>query len=656
MVKLDGLIIEMLIIVNFCEGLNVLQYFILIYGVCKGLVDMVLKIVNLGYLMCCFVDVMQDLVVVEDDCGMLNGVVMKVLVEGGEVVEVLCDCIFGCVVVVDVVNLEMQEMLYELGMLFDEMVVEEIECFGIDEVCVCMLLICEMCYGLCVVCYGCDFGCGLFVNVGEVVGVIVVQLIGELGMQLMMCMFYIGGVVLCVVVVLLVEVKSNGIVCFMVMMCYVMNVKGEQIVIFCLGEVMIIDDFGCECECYKVLYGVMLLQFDGVIIKVGMQFVMWDLLMCLIIIEYGGMVKFENVEEGVIVVKQIDDVIGLLMLVVIDVKCCGLQVLKSVCLQVKLFDVNGEEVKILGMEYVVQIGFQVGVLIIVKDGQQVQVGEVFVCILMEVQKMCDIIGGLLWVVELFEVCLLKDVGIFVEVIGMMLFGKDMKGKQCFVIMDFEGNQYEFLIVKEKQVLVYDVQVVNKGEMIVDGLVDLYDILCLQGIEVLLCYIVDEVQDVYCLQGVKINDKYIEVIVCQMLSCVQIIDNGDMCFILGEQVECFDMLDENDCMIVEGKCLVLYDNVLFGIMKVLLLIDLFIFVVLFQEMICVLIEVVIMGKCDDLCGLKENVIVGCLILVGMGFVFYKVCKVKELLDCECFDQIVVEEVFDFGMLSVLVEEL
>ena len=647
MAKPDGSIIETPITANFREGLNVLQYFISTHGARKGLADTALKTANSGYLTRRLVDVTQDLVVVEDDCGTSNGVAMKALVEGGEVVEALRDRILGRVAVADVVNPETQETLYASGDLLDEDAVEEIERLGIDEVRVRTPLTCETRYGLCASCYGRDLGRGSRVNVGEAVGVIAAQSIGEPGTQLTMRTFHIGGAASRAAVASTVEAKSNGTVRFTATMRYVTNAKGEQVVISRSGEAIIADDFGRERERHKVPYGATLLQLDGAQIKAGAQLAQWDPLTRPIITEWGGTVKFENVEEGVTVAKQIDDVTGLSTLVVIDVKRRGSQASKSVRPQVKLLDANGEEVKIPNTEHSVQIGFQVGALITVKDGQQVQVGEVLARIPVEAQKTRDITGGLPRVAELFEARSPKDAGILAEVTGTTSFGKDTKGKQRLVITDLEGNQHEFLIAKEKQVLVHDGQVVNKGEMIVDGPADPHDILRLQGIEALSRYIVDEVQDVYRLQGVKINDKHIEVIVRQMLRRVQIVDNGDTRFIPGEQVERSDMLDENDRMIADDKRPASYDNVLLGITKASLSTDSFISAASFQETTRVLTEAAIMGKRDDLRGLKENVIVGRLIPAGTGLAFHKARKAKESSDRERFDQIAAEEAFDFG---------
>ena len=572
----------------------------------------------------------QDLVVVEDDCGTTNGVLMKALVEGGEVIEALRDRILGRVVVGDVVNPETQETAIENGTLLDEDLVELIDSIGVDEVKVRTPLTCDTRYGLCAKCYGRDLGRGVLVNSGEAVGVIAAQSIGEPGTQLTMRTFHIGGAASRAAVASSVEAKATGIVRFTATMRYVTNAKGEQIVISRSGEALITDDHGRERERHKITYGATLLVQDGQSIKAGTQLATWDPLTRPIISEYSGTIKFENVEEGVTVAKQMDEVTGLSTLVVIDAKR-RTAATKGIRPQVKLLDSSGAEVKIPGTDHSVTIGFQVGALITVKDGQQVHVGEVLARIPTESQKTRDITGGLPRVAELFEARSPKDAAVLAEVTGTTSFGKDTKGKQRLVITDLDGNAHEFLIAKEKQVLVHDGQVVNKGEMIVEGPADPHDILRLKGVEELATYIVDEVQDVYRLQGVKINDKHIEVIVRQMLRRVQIADVGDTRFIPGEQVERSDLLDENDKVIALGKRPATYENLLLGITKASLSTDSFISAASFQETTRVLTEAAIMGKVDDLRGLKENVIVGRLIPAGTGLAYHRARKAKEAAD-------------------------
>jgi DNA-directed RNA polymerase subunit beta' len=627
MAKPDGSIIETPITANFREGLNVLQYFISTHGARKGLADTALKTANSGYLTRRLVDVTQDLVVIEDDCGTDNGITMKALVEGGEVIEALRDRILGRVTASEVVNPETQETLIASGELLDEDAVDAIERLGIDEVRVRTPLTCGTRFGLCAKCYGRDLGRGHLVNVGEAVGVIAAQSIGEPGTQLTMRTFHIGGAASRTAAQSNIEAKSNGTVRFTATMRYVTNAKGEPVVISRSGEVLIVDDNGRERERHKVPYGATLTHIDGHVIKAGAILATWDPLTRPIITEYAGTVRFENVEEGVTVAKQIDDVTGLSTLVVIDAKRRS-TASKGVRPQVKLLDAKGEEVKIAGTDHSVNISFPVGALITVRDGQEVAVGEVLARIPQESQKTRDITGGLPRVAELFEARSPKDAGMLAEVTGTVSFGKDTKGKQRLVITDMDGVAQEFLIPKEKSVLVHDGQIVNKGEMIVDGPADPQDILRLLGIEALARYIVDEVQDVYRLQGVKINDKHIEVIVRQMLRRVQISDPGDTRFIPGEQVERSELLEENDAATAQDKRPALYENLLLGITKASLSTDSFISAASFQETTRVLTEAAIMGKKDDLRGLKENVIVGRLIPAGTGLAYHRARKDRE----------------------------
>jgi DNA-directed RNA polymerase subunit beta' len=630
MAKPDGSIIETPITANFREGLNVLQYFISTHGARKGLADTALKTANSGYLTRRLVDVTQDLVVTEDDCGTTNGVAMRALVEGGEVIEPLRDRILGRVATVDVINPDTQDVLYPQVTLLDEDAVERIEALGIDEVRVRTPLTCETRYGLCARCYGRDLGRGVLVNSGEAVGVIAAQSIGEPGTQLTMRTFHIGGAASRAAVASGVEAKSAGTVRFTATMRYVTNAKAEQVAISRSGEVTIVDDNGRERERHKVPYGATLLVADGKQVRAGTQLASWDPLTRPIITEYAGTVKFEHVEEGVTVAKQIDEVTGLSTLVVIDAKRRTASS-KGVRPQVKLLNEGGEEVKIPGTEHSVTISFPIGALIVVRDAQQVGVGEVLARIPTESQKTRDITGGLPRVAELFEARSPKDAGMLAEVTGTVTFGKETKGKQRLIITDLDGKEHEFLITKDKHLLVHDGQVVNRGESIVDGPADPHDILRLLGVEALARYIVDEVQDVYRLQGVKINDKHIEVIVRQMLRRVQVTDPGDAPFITGEQVERSELLDENDKAIAAEKRPALYDNILLGITKASLSTDSFISAASFQETTRVLTEAAIMGKKDDLRGLKENVIVGRLIPAGTGLAFHRARKEKEAAD-------------------------
>jgi len=621
MAKPDGSIIETPITANFREGLNVLQYFISTHGARKGLADTALKTANSGYLTRRLVDVTQDLVVTEDDCGTTNGVPMKALIEGGEVVEALRERILGRVCATDINHPETGLAVYPAGTLLNEDELEQLEALGIDEVRVRTPLTCDTRYGLCAKCYGRDLGRGQLVNVGEAVGVIAAQSIGEPGTQLTMRTFHIGGAASRTAVVSQLESKSTGTVRYSPQMRYVTNPRGEPIAISRSGELTIVDDNGRERERHKVPYGATLSVTDGMQVKAGKMLASWDPHTRPIITEYAGRIKFENVEEGVTVAKQIDEVTGLSTLVVIDPKRRGVSQAKGLRPSVKLIDDKGKEVKIPGSELPVNITFQIHSIITVKDGQQVQVGEVLARIPQETSKTRDITGGLPRVAELFEARSPKDAGMLAEVTGTVSFGKDTKGKQRLVITDFDSVAHEYLIPKDKHVMAHDGQVVNKGEMIVDGPADPHDILRLLGVEALARYITDEVQDVYRLQGVKINDKHIEVIVRQMLRRVQIADAGETKFIPGEQVERAELLEENERAVRDGKKPATFEFMLLGITKASLSTDSFISAASFQETTRVLTEAAIMGKRDDLRGLKENVIVGRLIPAGTGLAYH-----------------------------------
>ncbi len=622
MAKPDGSIIETPITTNFREGLNVLQYFISTHGARKGLADTALKTANSGYLTRRLVDVTQDLVVIEDDCGTQNGFAMKALVEGGEVIEPLRERILGRVVVTEVLHPDTQDVLYESGYLLDEDAVDTIEALGIDEVRVRTPLSCDTRYGLCAKCYGRDLGRGSLVNAGEAVGVIAAQSIGEPGTQLTMRTFHVGGAASRAAAQSQVEAKSAGILRFSATMRYVTNPKNEKVVIARSGEVFITDDNGRERERHKVPYGATLNGDDGKQIKAGAILATWDPHTRPIVTEYAGTVKFEHVEEGATVAKQIDDVTGLSTLVVIDPKRGTKSAAKGLRPQVKLLDEAGQEIKIHGTDHSVTITFHVGSIITVKDGQPVAVGDILARIPQESAKTRDITGGLPRVAELFEARSPKDAGMLAEVTGTTSFGKDTKGKQRLIITEPDGTANEYLIPKDKHVMAHDGQVVNKGEVIVDGPVDPHDILRLKGVEELARYIIDEVQDVYRLQGVKINDKHIEVIVRQMLRRVVISDAGDSKFIKEEQVERAEVLDENDKLIAEGKRPAEYQYMLLGITKASLSTDSFISAASFQETTRVLTEAAIMGKRDELRGLKENVIVGRLIPAGTGLAYHR----------------------------------
>jgi len=629
MAKPDGSIIETPITANFREGLNVLEYFISTHGARKGLADTALKTANSGYLTRRLVDVTQDLVVTEQDCGTYNGYLMRAIVEGGEVIESLRDRVLGRTVAEDVLHPENRSVVAAAGAMLDEDLIEELETFGVDEVKVRTALTCETRFGICAKCYGRDLGRGGLINHGEAVGVIAAQSIGEPGTQLTMRTFHIGGAASRAAIASSVEAKSAGTIGFNATMRYVTNSKGELVVISRSGEIVIQDEHGRERERHKVPYGAVLSVKADQAIKAGAILANWDPLTRPIITEFAGRAHFENVEEGLTVARQVDEVTGLSTLVVIDPKRRGSA--KIVRPQVKLIDASGKEVKIPGTDHAVTIGFPVGALVQVRDGMDVGPGEVLARIPIEGQKTRDITGGLPRVAELFEARSPKDKGVLAEATGTISFGKETKGKVRLQITDPEGKVWEELVPKEKNILVHEGQVVNKGESVVDGPADPQDILRLLGSEELARYIVDEVQDVYRLQGVKINDKHIEVIVRQMLRRVVVEAAGDSNYINGEQVERSEMLNTNDALRAEGKIPAAFTNLLLGITKASLSTDSFISAASFQETTRVLTEAAIMGKRDELRGLKENVIVGRLIPAGTGLAYHEARLVREQMD-------------------------
>ena len=430
--------------------------------------------------------------------------------------------------------------------------------------------------------------------------------------------FHVGGAASRAAVADKVEGKSAGTVRYTANMRYVTSAKGEKVVISRSGEVLITDDHGRERERHKVPYGAMLSVDEGKAVKAGAKLATWDPHTRPIITEYAGIVRFENVEEGVTVAKQVDDVTGLSTLVVIDHKRGGKAATKGVRPVVKLLDADGQEVKIHGSDHPVSIAFQVGSIISVVDGQQVGVGDVLARMPQESAKTRDITGGLPRVAELFEARTPKDASVLAETTGTISFGKDTKGKQRLIITDLDGIAHEFLISKDKHVLVHDGQVVNKGEKIVEGEPDPHDILRLQGAEALAIYITDEVQDVYRLQGVKINDKHIEVIVRQMLKKVTVLDSGGTSFLVGEQVDKGEFRQENQRAMAEGRQPATAEPLVLGITQASLTTSSFISAASFQETTKVLTEASLKGKMDYLRGLKENVIVGRLIPAGTGY--------------------------------------
>ena len=620
MAKPDGSIIETPITANFREGLNVLQYFISTHGARKGLADTALKTANSGYLTRRLVDVCQDLVVTEQDCGTSEGITKSALVEGGEVVVRLRDRILGRVVIGDIRDpSDENTVLIENGTLLDEHTVTLLEERNIDMVLVRSPVTCQTRYGVCALCYGRDLGRGHLVNIGEAVGVIAAQSIGEPGTQLTMRTFHIGGAASGAILESKIDVKTNGVV-KLKNLKVVKHASGNYVAVSRSGELIVQDAQGRDRERYKVPYGAVLTVYDGDKVKAGSIVAQWEPHTHPIITEVAGKVTFSDLIDGVSVNKQTDEITGFSTYVVLDPAQRGGT--KDVRPMLGLVDGRGKDLTIPGTDIPAKYMLPPGAIITVDDGAKVGVGDVLARIPQETQKTRDITGGLPRVAELFEARKPKDCAILAEISGVVSFGKDTKGKRRLVITDKEGVDHEYLIPKGRHITVFEGETVEQGDVVVEGAPVSTDILRLLGVETLTNYIVDEVQDVYRLQGVKINDKHIDVIVRQMLRKVNILNPGDTRFLPGEQVERARLLGENEAMVADGEEPATYERLLLGITKASLSTESFISAASFQETTRVLTEAAINGKRDMLRGLKENVIVGRLIPAGTGLAYHQ----------------------------------
>ena len=635
MAKPDGSIIETPIAANFREGLNVIQYFISTHGARKGLADTALKTANSGYLTRRLVDVAQDLVVHESDCGTEEGLLMTPLIEGGDVVEPLGERILGRVAAVDIyrpgTELNEQDVICEAGTLLDERWIDIIERAGVDQVRVRSSITCESRIGVCAQCYGRDLARGHRVNRGEAVGVIAAQSIGEPGTQLTMRTFHIGGAASRAAAINNIQVKNVGTVRLHNIKT-VQHASGNLVAVSRSGEVTVLDEVGRERERYKVPYGATLRVRDGQKVEGGFVVATWDPHTHPVITEVAGTLRFEEFADNVSVQSQTDEVTGLSSLVVMDAKQrpAGGKDLRPM---VRLVDEAGKDLNIAGTEIPAHYYLTPGAVVSVMDGAKVGVGDVIARIPQESSKTRDIVGGLPRVADLFEARRPKEPAILAEASGTVGFGKDTKGKQRLIITKSDGEQMEELIPKWRQVNVFEGEQVEKGEVISDGELALQDILRLKGIAALAEYLVKEIQDVYRLQGVKINDKHIEVIIRQMLRKVEILDPGDSRFLRGEQVDRTALFNENDRLMAERKMPATYDSMLLGITNASLATDSFISAASFQETTRVLTEAAVRGNTDRLNGLKENVIVGRLIPAGTGLAYHSERRRKRQLERE-----------------------
>ena len=621
MAKPDGSIIETPITANFREGLNVLQYFNSTHGARKGLADTALKTANSGYLTRRLVDVAQDLVVTEDDCGTSDGLLMTPHIEGGDIVEPLGERILGRVVAEDVLKPGSDsEIAVPAGTLIDETWVKRLEVMNVDEMRVRSPITCETRHGICSKCYGRDLGRGHLVNKGEAVGVIAAQSIGEPGTQLTMRTFHIGGAASRNAAADSVTVKNKGSI-------RLLNLKsverkdGTLVAVSRSGQLAIADEFGRERERYKLPYGAMISVKDGDQVEAGQTVAKWDPHTHPIITETAGIVEFQGMDENITVKTQTDELTGLSNMEVMDPKdrpSAG----KDIRPAIQLKDADGNELRLPGTDVPAQYFLPANALVNLVDGATVEVGAVLARIPQQSSGNRDITGGLPRVADLFEARKPKEHSILAEISGTIGFGKETKGKKRLVITPTDGaDPYEELIPKWRHLNVFEGEQVTRGEVISDGPTNPHDVLRLLGVGELARYIVNEIQDVYRLQGVKINDKHIETILRQMLRKVEITDTGDSCFIRGDQLEYTRLLEENDRVNRENGFPAKYERVLLGITKASLATESFISAASFQETTRVLTEAAVTGKRDYLRGLKENVVVGRLIPAGTGLTYH-----------------------------------
>jgi DNA-directed RNA polymerase subunit beta' len=607
MAKPSGEIIETPITSNFREGLSVLQYFISTHGARKGLADTALKTANSGYLTRRLVDVAQDMIIRQEDCGTTDGLVMGPLVEGGEVIEAIGERILGRVTVEDVVDPRDRSVIVQAGEEIDEAKVQRVEDAGIERVLIRSVLTCAAPHGVCVLCYGRDLARGEMVNLGEAVGVIAAQSIGEPGTQLTMRTFHIGGTATRRAEQSSAEARTEGEARY-VNLRTALDRQGRRIASNRHGEVVIYDASGHERERHPVVYGASVRVADGEAVKPGAVLLEWDPFANPILAEVKGTARFADILEGATMREQVDEFTGMASKVIVEAKDPSLRP------RISITDASGQAVHDKLMP--------VGAYLSVVDGDEVAAGDVVAKIPREITRTKDITGGLPRVAELFEARKPKEFAIVSEIEGTVSFGTDVRGKRRLLVTpDGGGEPKEYLIPKGKHIAVHEGDRVRAGEALMDGSSNPHDILRIQGVKELAKYLVDEVQEVYRLQGVKINDKHIETIVRQMLKRVRVKDPGDTDFLVGEQVEKSLFEEANERVKAEGKRLATSEPLLLGITKASLSTESFISAASFQETTKVLTEAAIWGKTDRLHGLKENVIMGRLIPAGTGMARY-----------------------------------
>jgi DNA-directed RNA polymerase subunit beta' len=640
MARPDGSIIETPITANFREGLSVSQYFTSTHGARKGLADTALKTANSGYLTRRLVDISQDLVVTEVDCGTDQGLRMAPIIEGGDIIAPLGDRVLGRTLAVDVVDEKTKDVIVASGTTLDEKLVDILDERGVDELYVRSPITCATRFGICATCYGRDLARGHVVNVGEAIGVIAAQSIGEPGTQLTMRTFHIGGAASRATAADSVQVKNSGKI-HLHNMKTVENIKRELVVVSRSGELIVDDLQGRERERYKLPYGAVITVGKETDVEAGQVVAAWDPHTHPIISEVAGSVAFSAMEEGITVREQTDEITGLTSISVIDPNERS-SAAKELRPAVTVVDKKGKELCLPGTTHPAHYFLPAGAIVSLKDGTALNLGDVVARIPQEGSKTRDITGGLPRVADLFEARRPKEPAILAEISGTVSFGKETKGKRRLVITPKDGvnpidgsDHYEVLISKLRAMAVFEGEYIEKGEVVSEGPPAPHDILRLKGVEALAEYIVNEVQDVYRLQGVRINDKHIEVIVRQMLRKVEIIDSGESNLIKGEQLTLTQVMEVNDKLLGESKSPARFNRMLLGITKASLATESFISAASFQETTRVLTEAAVTGKRDFLRGLKENVVVGRLIPAGTGLAYHAARK-KSYLDDYDFD--------------------
>jgi DNA-directed RNA polymerase subunit beta' len=612
MAKPSGEIIEIPIISNFKEGLDVLEYFNSTHGARKGLADTALKTANAGYLTRRLVDVAQDMIVVSEDCGTLEGIELRAILEGGVVIESLGEQVLGRFIIEDVRDFKNNTVLIPADTYIDEELAVVINKSGLDKIRVRSSLTCKEKKGVCIKCYGRDISKGYLVNLGEAVGVVAAQSIGEPGTQLTMRTFHIGGAAQGVAEKNTVETPLAGIV-KLVNAKVVINSDNNSIVMSRNAEAVIFDDLGQERSRHKLPYGSKIYVKDGDKVDYNFKLAEWDIFTVPLIAEFEGIITYEDLQEGVSLSQQTDDSTGITTKVVTNWK----QQARTASLKPRLVfkgDSKGD------------IGYllQQNTIISVNDGQKIKPGDVMARIPKESAKTRDITGGLPRVIELFEARKYKDAAIISDISGVVEYGQDYKSRRSIIVKSSEDPNltFEYTLPKDKQLLVYEGDYIEKGEQITDGPVNPHDILRAKGVPALADYMINEVQSVYKLQGVSINNKHIEVIVRQMLQKVEIIEPGDSSFIVGDIVDRLEVINANLRLDAENKKQVKYEVVLQSITRASLQTDSFISAASFQETTKILTDSALMSKKDKLEGLKENIIIGRLIPAGTGFLLRK----------------------------------